>query len=237
MDRVETGIQGLDDMLGGGLIKGSSTLITGGCGSGKTTLALNYLYNGTTMYDENGVFVTFNEPPEVLKQNMNGFDWNLDKLGEDKKLMIKKLDPSDLLQLIKEDYGEIRDIIKDNDAKRFVIDPIGTFNMVVKDPFERKMALIKFCDWLRNNDCTTIMTSEFERTFGSYHDQGFEEYIVDTVIVMYNIQIKNIRQNAVEILKMRGSKHAKKIVPFQFYKGISISPGEKLFWQFKGAEV
>jgi circadian clock protein KaiC len=236
MDRVETGIPGLDEMIGGGLKRGSSTLVVGGCGCGKTTLCLQYLYNGVTMYEENGVFISFNEQPEVLKDNMSEYGWELGKLEEKGRLSILMLDPSDLMQLIREDYGEIRDIIKEGQARRLVIDPISTFNVIVKDIFDRKMALIKFCEWLRKNECTTLMTSEFERTFGSYYGQGFEEYIVDCVIVMYNIQVKNVRQNALEVLKMRGSKHYKRIVPFTFEKGIHVSPEEKLFWQVKGTD-
>ncbi|MFC2162280.1 RAD55 family ATPase, partial [Candidatus Altiarchaeota archaeon] len=162
--------------------------------------------------------------------------WELDKLEKEGKLAILRMDPSDLMQLIREDYGEIRDIIKDSNAKRLVIDPISTFNVIVKDIFDRKMSLIKFCEWLRKNDCTTLMISELERSFGTF-DQGFEEYIVDCVIVMYNLQIKNVRQNALEILKMRGSKHYKKIVPFTFDKGILITPEEKLFWHIKGHDI
>jgi KaiC/GvpD/RAD55 family RecA-like ATPase len=135
------------------------------------------------------------------------------------------------MQVIREDYGQIRDTIKSLGAKRFVLDPLSTFNIIVKDPFDRKMSLLKFCEWLRKNDCTTLMTVEAERMPASLNGLGFEEYVADGVIVLYNLQMRNVRQSAIEILKMRGSKHSRKIVPFIFDNGIRISPDDKLFWQ------
>lgn len=229
-ERVQTGIPGLDEMLGGGLIAGSSALIEGGCGVGKTTLSMQYLVNGANQYDENGVYVSFNETPQVLKKNLEGYGWGLEELEARSAITILRLEPADLIQVIREDYGEIRDVIKENSARRVIIDPISTFSIVVKDEFEQKMSLLKFCEWLRKHDCTTLMISEVDRSPGLINDAGFEPYVVDTVILMYNLQIKNSRQNALEVLKMRGSSHSKKITPFIFEKGISILPDEKLFW-------
>ncbi len=231
MKKVETRIPGLDEMLSGGLPEGSSTIVAGGAGSGKTTLCLQYLYNGATEYNENGVYVSFNETPGMLKQYMGQYGWDLNKLEKQEKLTVLRLDPSDVMQVIREDYGEIRDTLKSMDAKRFVIDPLSTFNIIVKDLFDRKMSLLKFCEWLRKNNCTSLMTLEAERMPASTLGIGFEEYVVDGVIILYNIQIRNVRQNAIEVLKMRGSDHSRKIVPFIFDNGIKISPEEKLFWQ------
>jgi KaiC/GvpD/RAD55 family RecA-like ATPase len=231
MQRVETRIPGLDEMLDGGLPKGSTTIVVGGSGSGKTTLSLQYLHNGATQYQENGVYISFTETPEMLAQYMGQYGWNLEKLEAEGTLSILRLDPADVMQVIREDYGQIRDTIKANGAKRFVLDPLSTFNIIVKDPFDRKMSLLKFCEWLRKNDCTSLMTVESERVPASASGAGFEEYVSDGVIVLYNLQMRNVRQNAIEVLKMRGSQHSRKIVPFIFDKGIRVSPEEKLFWQ------
>ncbi len=231
MQRVETKIPGLDEMLGGGLPRGSSTIVVGGCGTGKTTVCLQYVYNGATMFGENGVYVSFNENQELLEQYMAQYGWDLGRLERQGTLSILRLDPADVMQVIREDYGQIRDTIKSTGAKRFVLDPLSTFNIIVKDQFDRKMSLLKFCEWLRKNDCTTMMTVEAERTPASTDSLGFEEYVVDGVIVLYNLQLRNVRQNALEIMKLRGSGHSRKIVPFIFDGGIRVSPEEKLFWQ------
>jgi circadian clock protein KaiC len=96
MQRVETKIPGLDEMLDGGLPKGSSTIVVGGCGSGKTTLSLQYLYNGARDYDENGVYVSFNETPDMLTQYMSQYGWNLEDLERRGNLSILRLDPADV---------------------------------------------------------------------------------------------------------------------------------------------
>jgi len=231
MQRVETRIPGLDEMLGGGLPRGSSTIVVGGCGTGKTTVCLQYVYNGATMFGENGVYISFNENQELLEQYMAQYGWDLGRLERQGTLSILRLDPADVMQVIREDYGQIRDTIKSMGAKRFVLDPLSTFNIIVKDQFDRKMSLLKFCEWLRKNDCTSMMTVEADRRPSSLDSIGFEEYVVDGVIVLYNLQLRNVRQNAIEIMKLRGSGHSRKIVPFIFDSGIRVSPEEKLFWQ------
>jgi KaiC/GvpD/RAD55 family RecA-like ATPase len=204
--------------------------VAGGAGSGKTTMSLQFLINGAKEFDESGVYVSFNETPTVLNQYMGHYGWDLKELEDKGKLNILRLDPADVMQVIREDYGQIRDTIKSTGAQRFVLDPLSTFNIIVKDPFDRKMSLLKFCEWLRKNECTSMLTLEAERAPNTIEGLGFEEYVVDGVIILYNLQLKNIRQSAVEILKMRGCKHSRKIVPFIFKKGLNISHEEKLFW-------
>lgn len=229
--RVATDIPGLDQMIGGGLPNGSTTVVAGGSGCGKTTLSMQYLVNGALNDKQPGVYVSFNETPEILSLYMSQYGWDLDSLIDEGLLSILRLEPSDIMQVIREDYGEVRDTIKSLEAKRFVLDPLSTFNIIVKDPFEQKMSLLKFCGWLRKNECTSFMTVEADMTPHTISGVGFEEFVADGVILLYNIQMRNVRQNALEVLKMRGSNHSRKIVPFIFENGIKVTPDEKLFWE------
>lgn len=231
ISKVATGIPGLDQMLSGGLPRGSSTVVAGGCGCGKTTLCMQYLLNGAKDHDEPGVYVSFNESPKLIEAYFSQFGWDLSGLGDQGMLTILRLDPQDVLQVIREDYGQVRDTIKSAGARRFVVDPLSTFNLIVKDEFERKMGLLKFVEWLRKNKCTSLMAVEASVTPQVGAGFGFEEYVADGLILLYNIQMKNVRQSAIEVLKMRGVRHSKKIVPFIFEDGIRISAEDKLFWE------
>ncbi|MFC2154644.1 RAD55 family ATPase [Candidatus Altiarchaeota archaeon] len=227
--RVPTDIPGLDGMLEGGLLKGSNTLLVGGCGCGKSTVAMQYIYNGA-LKDEPGVYITFEEYPEAIRSNMSRYGWNLDELEKENKMAIMRIDPKDVMHVIKEDYGEIVDSINDLKAQRVVIDSISSIEVMIETVFERRENILRLCEWLRRHKCTSLITAEAEQSPLTYERHGILEFVVDAVIIQYNIRIGNQRQKALEILKMRGTQHAKSIAPFTFGKdGIEVFPHEQVF--------
>lgn len=233
IERVPTGIPGLDDMIEGGLERNSNILVVGGCGSGKSTLGVQFLYNGATEYDENGVYATFEEQSEKIKKHMMRFGWDLDKLEEEGKLKIIRIKPINVLKMIKESYGEIVTAIQEINAKRVVIDSITSIESMIKDEHERKENSIQLCEWLSNHGCTSMIISESEQTLDQYSRHGTMEFIADGVVVLYNIQKGNTIENALCVLKMRGTKHLKKIVPFNIDKGITVFPHEQVFSEMR----
>src|SRR5438046_10606348 len=86
MDRVPTGIKGLDELLGGGFPEGRCILVVGSPGSGKTTFALQYLYHGA-MLGETGLYVTLDEHPALVKKNLQSYDWDIDGMEKKGKLL------------------------------------------------------------------------------------------------------------------------------------------------------
>jgi len=226
--RAPTGIPGLDEMIEGGFKRGSINLVVGGCGSGKSTLCMQYLYNGAKS-DEPGVYVTFEEFPEKMKDNFARYGWELDELERQQKLRIKRIEPTDVLNVINEDYGPIVDAVNDIKAKRVVIDSISTIELMIQDPFKKRESILRLCEWLGKHNCTSLIVSESEQTPATYSRYGITEFVVDGVIVMYNLQEGTIRQNAIEVLKMRGTKHLKRIVPFAMDDGVRVFPSEQMF--------
>jgi len=233
MDRVTTGIPGLDEMIEGGFIKNSSILITGGCGSGKSTFCMQFIYNGAKS-GENGIYVTFEEYPDTFKRNMLRYNWNLQELEDKKKIKILRIDPKDTINLIKEDYGEIADAINEVKAKRVVIDSISSIELMIKDEFEKRQTILELISWLQKHECTSLMVSESEQEPTRYSRHGIIEFIVDGVLVMYNMRRGKARIKALEVLKMRGTNHITNLVPYVIKDGIQLLPRQVIFGEISG---
>ena len=111
----------------------------------------------------------------------------------------------------------------------YVIDSISSIELMIDKEFDRKENAIKLCEWLSNHECTSLIIAESQQAASHYVQHGVMEFVVDGVIALYNIRQGNTRVNALEILKMKGTKHDKSLVPFNFENGISIFPQEQVF--------
>lgn len=227
-NRVKTGVPGLDEMIEGGFKKQNTILVSGGCGSGKSTLAMQYIYEGAKM-GEPGIYITFEEYPDAIKSNFVRYGWDINAMEKDNKIRILRIDPQDVMHVIKENYGAIVDGINDIKAKRIVIDSISSIEAMIENDYERRRAVIELLGWLRENKCTSMLIGEAEQDPNAYSRHGVIEFAVDGVVVMYNIRRENARHRALEVLKMRGTNHMTKIVPFMIQNGIMVLPKQKLF--------
>lgn len=228
MKRVATGIPGLDELMEGGFPEGRSVLLSGACGTGKTILSMQYIYNGAKKFSEPGVYVTLDERPDLIRQDVLRFGWDLRKL-EDEKLLhivdgsIAKLGlPSDE-QFSMPATGfdldklllEIMRICKRIGAKRVVVDSIPALGFNFDDPNEVRKAILKLSYLLMRTGVTSVLTSEVqegENRFGKY---GVEEYVVDGVIVLYYAGIGTQSNRTLHIRKMRATNHSEDLHPLK----------------------
>src|SRR3989338_4189064 len=128
MNRVKSGIPGLDDLIEGGFPESSAVLISGGPGCGKSIFCMQYLYNGAKLYGERGAYITLEEGPHNMWWNMQRFKWDLLPLEKDNKLKIYKFEPSmDLKENAQSQITRIVDKARMLGAKRMVIDSITAF--------------------------------------------------------------------------------------------------------------
>lgn len=238
MERVEIGIDGLDKMLKGGFLRGRNILLSGPCGSGKTILAMQYVYNGATKFNEPGLYVTLEESKEKIHQDMEKFGINLKEaeargkfslIGGPVASLHSYMDKVDAN--FKDIVSEIEEIVKEKGIKRVAIDSINLLTMLLKDEREQRKALAMLCNTLSSLGCTSILTSETQEGTMALSRYGIEEYVVDGVIVLYLVRQGPTFIPGITVRKMRGSDHDKEIRALKILtgKGIVVYPTETLF--------
>jgi KaiC/GvpD/RAD55 family RecA-like ATPase len=231
LKKTFTGIKGLDELLQGGIPKGWGVLLTGGAGTGKTTLAVQYLYNGYTKYDEPGVFVSLEEDSHDIIRVMKLFEWDLETLHKNKKLLLINAKPkkgaSDRSEYVIEtpffsrtfNFDTICAILEEKineiNAQRVVIDGLSSLTLQYNDEFEIRQGLLDITNLLRSYGCTAIYTSEIPEGSVGISRFGIEEFIAHGVIILYYIRERGKRIRAIEVRKMRGTKHDQALHPYE----------------------
>ncbi|MFH1668463.1 MAG: ATPase domain-containing protein [Candidatus Woesearchaeota archaeon] len=236
MKRVKTNIPGLDQLLNGGLVGGRNILLSGPCGSGKTTFAMQFVLNGV-QDGEPGLYVTLEEQKKKISADMNNFGLNLhwaEKTGNFHFLggpvagITSKM--ADVDANISHIMTEIEEVIKEKKIKRVVIDSLNLLALLVKDQEERRRVIASFCNVLSQLDCTTFFISETREGSMDLSRFGVEEFIMDGVIVLYLINQQSTFVPGIAIRKMRGTDHDKKIRVYKITdKGVVIYPEETMF--------
>lgn len=234
LDRVPTGIPGLDELTSGGFEKGSTILIMGEAGCGKTSLLLQFLYNGAVKYNEPGIFLSFEEHHDSIMRHSLAFGWDLQKLEDENKLAIINYKPHEVKKLAEEGGGLIWDAITEIGAKRFTIDSLSSYTVLFESTYQAREAQLNLFDMVRKWGCTTLFSGEAIRNTTAKTLSGME-YLTDGVILLHHPRQRNVRFRALEVLKMRGTNHSQKICPFEFMtgEGLRIYPGDDIFEEFR----
>jgi KaiC/GvpD/RAD55 family RecA-like ATPase len=228
MDRVMTGISGLDEMLNGGIPARRHVAVYGGPGAGKTSFGFEFLYRGAKL-GENGLYISLEETEDDIIENMrNTFPMlkDLPKLIEEQKLEIVKPDKLNLEEVA----TLLEDRITSNDVKRAVIDSATMIRLSFKSEIEYRQTLFEFLSLLRNLDCTTLTTVEAKTASRELLEFDIEHFVMDGIINIFNMGREDRRIRALEIFKMRGTSHSRDLVPFKVTpSGIKIYVGEKVY--------
>lgn len=227
--KCPTGIQGLDEITGGGLPQGRPTLVCGTAGCGKTLLAMEFLIRGATQYSEPGVFMAFEETAEELTQNVASLGWDLEALTAQEKLSIDyvHIEPHEI-----EETGEynldglfirLASAIASVNAKRVVLDTIEVLFAGLANASIVRSELQRLFRWLKTKGVTAIITGEKGNNTLTRH--GLEEYVSDCVIRLDQRIQEEISTRRLQIIKYRGSAHGSNEYPFLINQnGISVLP-------------
>lgn len=227
--RIHTGIPGLDDVMEGGFRKYSVNLIGGGAGSGKSIFCMQFLVEGIDKYNENGVYISFEQDQKRILEDFKRFNWNLEKKIEEKKLVILHYTPEQVEKVLEAGGGTVRDVIESSDAKRLVIDSLTAFTLLHENELTKRKVSLQLFDAVHKWGCTALMISEQEPD-PEKHKSNVMEFEADGVILLYNVRKGDIRERSLEIFKMRAVRHAAKIFPMKIDdKGIIIFPEETVF--------
>jgi len=228
--KTPTGIQGLDEITGGGLPTGRPTLVYGSAGSGKTLMSLEFLVRGITQYNEPGVFMSFEETEQELTTNVGSLGFDLKSLVASGKLLIDQVsvERSEIEETGEYDLeglfvrlGSAIDSIK---AKRVVLDTIEVLYAGLSNTGIIRAELRRLFRWLKDKGVTTIVTGERggETTLTRH---GLEEYVSDCVIFLDNRITAELSTRRLRIVKYRGSAHSTNEFPYIIDEnGISILP-------------
>ena len=229
LPKAATGIQGLDEITGGGLPAGRPTLICGSAGCGKTLLSLEFLVRGAVEFGENGVILAFEETAEELSQNVRSLGFDLDQLIEDGKIVVDyvHVDRGEIDETGEYDlealFIRLADAIDQVGAKRVVLDTIESLFAGLSNDAILRSELRRLFRWLKERGVTAIITGE--RGEKSLTRQGLEEYVSDCVILLDHRVSGQLSTRRLRVVKYRGSTHGTNEYPFLIDEfGISVLP-------------
>jgi len=219
--RVSTGVEGLDRMLKGGLLKDDIILFSGSPGTGKTIFGLSFIYEGARN-GETGLIISLEEWPQKLKRNAKAFGWDFEQLEQNG--MVKFLYFPPALFHADEHALLIKDTLKKYNIKRVFFDGIEDLETALPDVIKRRDYVHSLVDYFASQGITTLLTSEIPELFGSIRlTQETLSGCVDTVVLLRQVEVEGQMRKALSILKSRGSNHDKEIREFEITdKGIEV---------------
>jgi circadian clock protein KaiC len=230
LPKASTGIQGLDEITGGGLPRGRLTLVSGGAGSGKTLFGLEFLVRGATQYSEPGVFMSFEESIPDLTKNVASLGFDIDQLVADKKLFLDRvyISRSEIAETGEYDldglFIRIADAVQKVGARRIVLDTIEALFGELPNPGILRTEIRRLFDWLKQKGLTAVITAERDRP-DKLTRHGLEEFVSDCVILLDHRIREEISTRRLRIIKYRGTTHGTNEYPFLIDEhGISVLP-------------
>ena len=247
-ERLLTGVEGLDELISGGLPRGRVILVLGGPGTGKTILASQFLYKGISQYGENGIFVSLDEGKNHFYSEMLKFGWDFKKAEEEGKFLFIDATRLSRVAILKEKMmkeetsslrgkelqidrliEELQAKMQQIGAKRVVLDTLASLFYRFLDPIERRTAGVDLIESMSDIGATTIVTTELSY-LGLERNLMDEEFLVHGVIMMQTLFSGGTTTRALQVEKMRGTNVNPNLVPYTIDKnGIEIFPAMSVF--------
>jgi circadian clock protein KaiC len=220
MRKTATGVAGFDEITGGGLPTGRTTLLAGGPGSGKTIFSLQYLVRGVAL-GEPGIFVAFEEGPERIRANADGFAWKLADIPDDQLRFIDAQPSADMVQSGNFDFGGLLAVLQSQcvamGARRIVFDALDILLSLLPDNAARRREVYRLHAWLLEHELTGIITAKAGGNETSTEGDapfGFMQFMVDCAVVLNHCVVLGVSQRNLRVQKFRGSSFDENESPF-----------------------
>lgn len=232
-ERVKTGVDGLDEMLRGGMLRGAVALVQGAPGTGKTTLGLQFVHYGAQHAGEPGMFITFEEFPQDLYRDALSLGWDLRRLEVEGRLRVVFTSPQVLLQELETPDSGLATEMRELGVRRVVVDSVTHFQEVTRDPIELRRLYRRLVGAFKREGITAIFANEDYRLFGHQEEEPHGlSFLVDGIVLLRYVEIESGVRRAILVLKMRGSDHDKDIRQFEL-----TTHGLKIASAFQGREA
>ena len=217
--KLSLGSRQLDDMLGGGFIKGSAVLVSGAPGVGKTTFGLQFLTAGIKA-GQRGLLVSFEEFPASLIRDAQQLGWDLKTMEQRGELGIIFTSPQVFLESLKQQSGPIAEKIQALGPDRMVLDSVAHFQQFTQNPIELREIYNILINAIKRQDITALLLDEAANILQApgKHVAALP-FLVDAVILLRYVEVDSSMKRAMAVMKMRGSNHQKEIRSFEIKSG------------------
>jgi circadian clock protein KaiC len=230
--KAATGITGFDEMTGGGLPRGRTTLLVGGPGSGKTIFAAQFLVHGTLVLDEPGILVAFEESPQRIVANLETFGWGIAELPPRQLLLVDAQPDPDSVQAGSFDLegllAALGSHVAASGAQRIVLDAIDIVLALLPDDATRRKEIYRLHSWLLDRGLTGLITA---KDGGVQGDQpySFMQFMVDCAVMLNHRLVLGVSQRNLRVQKYRGSSFDENESPFVIGpEGFDVAVARKL---------
>ena len=229
MNKVSTGISGLDEMLGGGIPEGHVVAVVGTYGTGKSTFGLQFINEGLKN-GEKAIFLSLEEDVESIIETAQSFGWDFQRYMDEDKLAIIKIEPGNAAAAVKKIQSELPDYIKSFGAKRFVLDSASLLEMTFDTRKDARTNIFYLAKMVKSAGATAIFTAEADPNNPQASKDGIVEYTADGVILLSYERSGGEIQLNIRIVKMRRTKHSREVKPYEITdNGIVVKTSTEVF--------